>query len=107
MSYHERDMNKNTEAKGNTPSEQIPLPNLRDQEAFDGWLRTYITRPFQGFEAKTHPDGKSFSFDEQVKATRQQIRDLVGDFSSQRQPPLEEVLRTLMGYAYKNRASQP
>jgi len=71
MSYSKEVM----EQREGTPGKFIPLPPLMDKVTFQGWLNTYIIRPFAGFEDLKHEDGTPYSLDEQLQATRKQCFD--------------------------------
>lgn len=58
----------------------LSRPNIDDPNQFNRWLDRWVRRPLKGFEDITHPDGKPYSFVEQIEATKQQLRNTAEDF---------------------------
>lgn len=54
--------------------EEIELPDIENQEQFDEWLNKYVQRPMAGYDDLTHPDETPLSRDEQIEATKTQLR---------------------------------
>lgn len=86
------DPSKNSEAR-----KSIPIPNLRDPEAFENWVDTYINKPFKSFDEK-HAGGIPWSEEEQLAATRQQIIDMVSG-ENVKGKPLADTLKMLLNFA--------
>lgn len=59
-------------SKEHQPEESIPLPNLQDPVQLNGWLDKYIHTHLRGYEDLTHGDGRKYSEEEAVQATRGQ-----------------------------------
>ena len=63
-----------------TPERQIQIeiedPNIDDPDLLNQWLDRYVQKPFMGYEDKQHPDGTPYSFNDQVEASKDQLRKM-------------------------------
>lgn len=53
------------------PGFKIVSPNL---DNLNPWLKRYVKEPFRSYKDLTHPDGRPFSREEQIEATKDQLR---------------------------------
>jgi hypothetical protein len=58
------------------------------------WIEEHITRPIQGFEQKKKANGREYSSEEQLLATRHQLR-LIADSYMKRGKSEAEILSRL------------
>lgn len=75
---------------------EIEEPNIDDPNAFNEWLARYVQRPFRGFEDIKHEDGTPYSEEEQITATKNQLRKTVEDFSSPQMGKTPEQIKNLL-----------
>jgi len=74
---------------------EVPEPNIDDPDKFNGWLDTYVLNPIKGLEYKTHDDGSHFSREEQIAATKEQLRNTREEFMEMMPPDqVRQILKT-------------
>lgn len=57
------------------------------------WIEKNINKPICGFEHKKRENGAEFSLDEQIKATRQQVRLIAYSYLQRGKLPEEILLK--------------
>lgn len=62
------------------PEKVIEKPDLTTPESLNLWLDKYVPRPFAGFADLKHDDGTSYSPEEQIQATKDQLRKIADEF---------------------------
>lgn len=71
--------------QGSPETENIPMPDVDNEESFNEWLDKYIDRSPGGYEDLQHPDGTPYSREEQIEAAKEQFRKLVREIPKDRQ----------------------
>lgn len=57
------------------------------------WIEKNITRPIRGFEHKKRANGREYNHEEQIKATRYQIKLVASSYLQRGKTPQEILLR--------------
>lgn len=83
------------------PKSEIPKPEFKDSKKFDDWL-SKIKRPLVSFETAKHPNGKIFTREEQLQATRKQLKE-TAEFLKKAEQPDEEIETVLVQTAEEER----
>lgn len=61
-------------------TEQIVPPDLTNEGTLNQWLNRYVDRPFKGYDDLRHPDGTPFSHQEQIEASKVQLRTVADEW---------------------------
>lgn len=81
---------------------KVPSPDLQN---FDHWLDQVVKRPFQGYGDKTNPDGTPYSFEQQLEASKEQLRIVFREWQALKIP--KKVIRQQLRNAVKGLSASP